>query len=296
MSMFDLETPRRSVWQGCNQNREAFWAAAVLCRFWASRPAESGSKLTALQTLRDSRAPDPCPCAGNHFGHCRAKKRRKSLFSAFLCVPLRLCAQLACFLLAFALPTPADAAERPNILWLVSEDNDTFLGCYDDALARTPTLDRLAGQGVLFERCFAQPVCAPSRFALITGMYSVTCGPAEHMRAQGKIPAWLEGFPSFLRRAGYYTSNNAKTDYNSAISLKNAWDACGPRAHWRNRPDPKQPFSASSTTKSPTKAASFPPGKRTSISLPPTPPLYAFRLTSPTRRKSAPIGSVTTTT
>ena len=56
---------------------------------------------------------------------------------------------------------------------------------------------------VLFERCFAQPVCAPSRFTLITGMYSVTCGPAEHMRAQGKIPSWLKGFPAYLRKAGY---------------------------------------------------------------------------------------------
>ena len=95
------------------------------------------------------------------------------------------------------------SALRPNILWLVSEDNGTFLGCYGDPLAHTPTLDRLASQGVLFERCFAQPVCAPSRFTLITGMYSVTCGPAEHMRAQGKIPSWLKGFPAYLRKAGY---------------------------------------------------------------------------------------------
>ena len=53
---------------------------------------------------------------------------------------------------------------RPNILWLVSEDNGRFLGCYGDAQARTPTLDKLARDGVLYERCFAQPVCAPSRF------------------------------------------------------------------------------------------------------------------------------------
>src|SRR5215813_14290865 len=72
--------------------------------------------------------------------------------------------------------------ERPNILWLVSEDNDTLLGCYGDRLARTPTLDKLAREGILYERCFAQPVCAPSRFTLITGMYAVSHGPAHHMR------------------------------------------------------------------------------------------------------------------
>ena len=135
-----------------------------------------------------------------------------------------------------------DPGDRPNVLWLVSEDNGPFLGCYGDPLAQTPTLDRLASRGVLFESCFAQPVCAPSRFTLITGMYSVTCGPAEHMRAKGKIPAWLKGFPAHLRKAGYYTSNNAKTDYNAPINLKEAWDASSQNAHWRKRPDPKQPF------------------------------------------------------
>ena len=148
---------------------------------------------------------------------------------------------------AVALVTPgrapaATAAERPNILWLVSEDNDPLLGCYGDKLARTPTLDKLAREGVLFERCFAQPVCAPSRFTLITGTFAVASGPAHHMRADGRLPAWLKGFPALLREAGYYTANNAKTDYNAPINLRQAWDECGRNAHWGKRPDPRQPF------------------------------------------------------
>src|SRR5215475_11972489 len=114
------------------------------------------------------------------------------------------------FLLAITLSYSAEheqRLDRPNILWLVSEDNDTYLGCYGDKLARTPTLDKLASEGIVFERCFAQPVCAPSRFTLITGMYAAGHGPAEHMRAQGKIPSWLKGFPTLLRQAGYFTSN-----------------------------------------------------------------------------------------
>lgn len=131
--------------------------------------------------------------------------------------------------------TAASAAERPNILWLVSEDTTTTLGCYGDPLARTPTLDRLAREGVLYERCFTQPVCAPSRATLISGMYAVNFGPAHHMRAQGKIPSWLKGFPAYLREVGYYTSNNAKTDYNSPIDVKESWNECSKKAHWRNR-------------------------------------------------------------
>src|SRR6266446_9115058 len=107
--------------------------------------------------------------------------------------------QLMGFLVGCFCVAAADEVKRPNILWLVSEDNDTFLGCYGDPLAQTPTLDKLAARGVLYERCFAQPVCAPSRFTLITGMYAAAAGPAEHMRAQGKIPSWLKGFPALLR-------------------------------------------------------------------------------------------------
>jgi arylsulfatase A-like enzyme len=142
----------------------------------------------------------------------------------------------------FSTRATAELQERPNILWLVSEDNNPFLGAYGDTLANSPTLDKLAEEGVLFERCFAQPVCAPSRFALITGMHSVSCGPAEHMRAQGKIPAWLHGFPSLLRAAGYFATNNAKTDYNSPIDPAQTWDESGKSAHYLRRPDPKQPF------------------------------------------------------
>ena len=199
-------------------------------------------------------------------------------------------------LLGLAAPAGQGVADRPNILWLVSEDNGPFLGCYGDPLARTPTLDRLAREGVLFERCFAQPVCAPSRFTLITGMYAVTCGPAQHMRAQGKIPSWLKGFPAYLREAGYYTSNNAKTDYNSPINIKEAWNASSKNAHWRNRPDAKQPFFSVFNHEVTHESCLFPDEERGSISRPPTPPRCASRPISPTRRKSAPTGPATTTT
>jgi len=135
-------------------------------------------------------------------------------------------------------------APRPNILWIVSEDNNPFLGCYGNKLVHTPTLDGLARDGILFRNCFSQaPVCAPSRFTLISGMYATSCGPAEHMRASGKAPKVLRGFPAYLREAGYYCTNNAKTDYNAPIDMKDAWDESGKTAHWRNRPKDK-PFFA----------------------------------------------------
>ncbi|MFO1490893.1 MAG: sulfatase-like hydrolase/transferase [Kiritimatiellia bacterium] len=135
----------------------------------------------------------------------------------------------------------ARAADRPNILWLVGEDMTTTLACYGDATAPTPALDRMAREGVVYERCFTQPVCAPSRATLITGVHAASFGPAEHMRASGRLPEGLQGFPALLRAAGYFTTNNAKTDYNSPVDIKQAWNECGKTAHWRNRA-PGQPF------------------------------------------------------
>lgn len=59
---------------------------------------------------------------------------------------------------------------RPNIVWIMSEDLPPRTGAYGDALARTPNLDALASEGVLFEQAFCtSPVCAPSRFSIVTG-------------------------------------------------------------------------------------------------------------------------------
>ncbi|WP_151772460.1 sulfatase-like hydrolase/transferase [Streptomyces abyssomicinicus] len=129
------------------------------------------------------------------------------------------------------------AARRPNILWLVSEDNNPYIGAYGDPVARTPTLDTLAAEGVRYENAFSvAPVCAPSRFALISGVYPQECGPGQHHRAQGGTPDWLRGFTSYLREAGYYCTNNSKTDYNGPFAPKSIWDASSGTAHWRDRP------------------------------------------------------------
>lgn len=161
------------------------------------------------------------------------------------------------------------AADRPNILWLVSEDNNPFLGCYGDLLAHTPTIDRLAKEGVLYERCFSQPVCAPSRFALITGIHAATAGPAEHMRAKGKTPSWLKGFPALLRDTGYYTTINAKTDYNAPINIREAWNDSSNHAHWRKRPNPTQPFFSVFNHEVTHESGLF-PAKELPLTLPPT--------------------------
>jgi len=132
-------------------------------------------------------------------------------------------------------PTPR---RKPNILWIVSEDNNPFIGAYGDRLARTPVLDGLAAAGIRYANVYCNaPVCAPSRFGIITGMYPESCAPAQHMRAVGPVPGFLHGFPKYLREAGYYCTNNSKTDYNAALDEKAMWDESSNTAHWRDRPE-----------------------------------------------------------
>ncbi|MCE7796399.1 sulfatase-like hydrolase/transferase [Sphingobium sufflavum] len=140
--------------------------------------------------------------------------------------------------------TAAGGAARPNILWLVSEDNNPFIGAYGDRLARTPTIDRLAKGGVLFRNAYSNaPVCAPSRFAILTGVYPESCAPAQHMRAVAHLPEEFRTYPELLRSAGYFCTNNSKTDYNCDVKPAAIWDRQGKEAHWRERAA-GQPFMA----------------------------------------------------
>lgn len=136
----------------------------------------------------------------------------------------------------------AAAADLPNILWITAEDINPHLGCYGDACAQTPNLDRFAARALRFSRAWSSaPVCAPARTALITGMWPPSLG-AEHMRSEVAAPPFLRLYPQFLRERGYYCSNNNKEDYN-VTKPGQVWDESSARAHWTNRP-PGRPFFA----------------------------------------------------
>lgn len=150
-------------------------------------------------------------------------------------------------------PAPA-GFEKPNILWLVAEDLSPLISCYGDSTVATPNLDRLAREGVRYTHCFdVSGVCAPSRSALITGMYPTYIG-TNNMRTSQKIPeAGLHGysvvlpdgvkmFSEWMRTEGYYCTNNDKEDYQFRAPLS-GWDESSKQAHWRNRPEGKPFFS-----------------------------------------------------
>ncbi len=163
--------------------------------------------------------------------------------------------------------------EKPNIVWIVTEDISPILSFYGDHTAKTPNLDALAKESMIYDNAYATVgVCAPSRSAIITGMYPTSIGTI-HMRTgkdifgwgkrvyldstkvnirdlSGKkirqysavIPGNVKCFTEYLRKNGYYCTNNPKTDYQFAAPLT-AWDENSWQAHWKHRPGNK-PFFA----------------------------------------------------
>jgi arylsulfatase A-like enzyme len=117
------------------------------------------------------------------------------------------------------------------------------LGCYGNEQAKTPRIDALAEEAVLFENAYSNaPVCAVARATILTGVYSLTMG-TQHMRSRHEIPKIYRPNVEYLRAAGYYCTNNSKTDYNFKGKDPSYWDESSGKAHYKNRPEGK-PFFA----------------------------------------------------
>jgi N-sulfoglucosamine sulfohydrolase len=161
---------------------------------------------------------------------------------------------------SYLTPTELDSQDgprlpkTPNILWLVAEDLSAIIPPFGDNTVATPNLTRLANEGIRYTQVFSSSgVCAPSRAAIATGMYQNRIG-AQHMRTtniadfgvEGIIPyeavppSYVKMHSQYFREAGYYTSNNAKEDYQFRKSVT-AWNESSNTAHWRNRAE-GQPF------------------------------------------------------
>ena len=135
-----------------------------------------------------------------------------------------------------------DAADLPNFVWLTSEDNSVhFSRIYNATGVSMPTIEGLAEHGLIFEHAFSNaPVCSVARTTLLAGAYAPRIGTQYHRRSK-LVPMPDNGrmYPWYLKQAGYYTSNNSKTDYN--VVTDGGWDDSSPNAIWRNRQS-GQPF------------------------------------------------------
>jgi arylsulfatase A-like enzyme len=162
---------------------------------------------------------------------------------------------LAVLMMALCAPAAAGGPAPPNIVVIMFDDLSPRIGAFGDPLARTPNLDALAKEAIRFPNTFVTaPVCAPSRAALFSGRHQQTLS-AQHMRTRGAAglpgggpisydatpPPEAKWFPELLRRAGYFTVNVGKTDYQVGEPFT-VWDASG-AVDWRALPKDR-PFFA----------------------------------------------------
>ena len=137
-----------------------------------------------------------------------------------------LCCVAAIFILA-TLPGKGQATrmnhsnKRPNILFIAIDDLRPELGCYGADHIRSPNIDKLATQGVLFKRAYCQaPHCGPSRSSLLTGIHARK--PALHMNVKELAPGTLT-LPGAFRQSGYYTMCNGKIYHQLDDMAEQSW-------------------------------------------------------------------------
>ena len=161
---------------------------------------------------------------------------------------------------------------HPNILWIISEDNSKhYLKHFDAGGAPAPAIEALARNGLTFDHAFSNaPVCSVARTTLITSCYAPRIGTQHHRpMVPALMPAGVKMFPTYLRHAGYYTTNQHKEDYNVAKGPK-AWDDSSKGASWKNRPTDQTPFFHVQTTTLSHESSLHPRGDQPPTDQPPT--------------------------
>ena len=154
--------------------------------------------------------------------------------------------------------TTAEAADRPNILFAIADDwGFPHAGAYGDPVVQTPTFDRLAREGVLFEHAYvSSPSCTPSRGAILTGQYHWRLGGAGNLWSI--FPDNLAVYPEDLESSGYTIGSSGKawgpgrteTDgrqlagrrFNNFRRFLDARQADQPFCFWLGSSDPHRPF------------------------------------------------------
>lgn len=108
--------------------------------------------------------------------------------------------------------------QRPNfVLFIVDDIGWNDLGCYGNSVVKTPHLDQLANEGLLFQNAYlTTSSCSPSRCSIITGRYPHNTGAPE---LHDPLPAGQVMFPQLLKEAGYYTVLSGKNHMGPQTKL-----------------------------------------------------------------------------
>ncbi|MEQ1839767.1 MAG: sulfatase, partial [Verrucomicrobiales bacterium] len=115
----------------------------------------------------------------------------------------------------------APASEKPNVLFLISDDLNNYLGCYGDPRAKTPNIDELASRGVRFDRAYCTfPLCGPSRNSMLTGLYPNSNGILTNGQVFRETIPSHQSLSQAFRLDGYFAARIGKLyHYNVPNSI-----------------------------------------------------------------------------
>jgi len=121
-----------------------------------------------------------------------------------------------CWLMALAVVAVSQALQhsrpiygqtgKPNVLYIISDDLNTSLGCYGHAVVKSPNIDRLASRGVRFEHAYCNyPVCNASRTSFLSGRRPDTTGVVDNVTPPRTFLKDTVMLPEHFRHSGYTT-------------------------------------------------------------------------------------------
>ena len=134
---------------------------------------------------------------------------------------------IACILFAACDACWAADAAKFSVLFIISDDLRTELGCYGSPLAKTPNIDALAASGVRFDRAYCQfPLCCPSRTSMLTGRYPLTTGVLGNRTWFGNAHPEYVSLPKYFQQHGYAALRSGKI-FHGGIDDTDAWTEGG---------------------------------------------------------------------
>lgn len=134
--------------------------------------------------------------------------------------------------------TAAPPKDKLNVLFIIADDLNNFEGCYNDPIAKTPNIDRLAARGVRFDRAYCQfPLCAPSRNSFLTGLYPNSSGVIVNGIVFRQTVPTQVSLPQAFRQAGYFAARLGKL-YHYGVPNSIGTDGADDPASWELEMNP----------------------------------------------------------